>query len=95
MAIQIETSNLPMLAQPTSLEEAGLDLQLVLELALKFLYAHGTQTARELVEALCLPFAGLLERALSQAKREELVEITGSNGIGELGYRYALTSKGH
>jgi len=52
MAIQIETSSLPVLAQPTSLEEAGLDLQLVLELALKFLYAHGTQTARELVEAL-------------------------------------------
>jgi len=95
MAIQIETNSLPVLTQPASLEEAGLDRQLVLELALKFLYAHGTQTARELVDALCLPFAGLLERALSQAKREELVEITGSNGIGELGYRYALTSKGH
>ncbi|MCX7623837.1 MAG: ATP-binding protein [Thermomicrobium sp.] len=81
--------------QPASLEEAGLELQLLVELALKYLYAHGTQTARDLVEALCVPYAGVLERALTQAKREELVEVTGSNGISELGYRYVLTTKGH
>lgn len=81
--------------QPATLNEAGLDLQLLVELALKYLYAHGAQTARDLVEALCVPYAGVLERALTQAKREELVEVTGSNGIGELGYRYVLTTKGH
>ncbi len=48
-----------------------------------------------MVEALCIPFTGILERALNQAKREELLEVTGSNGIGELAYRYALTNKGH
>lgn len=81
--------------QPATLDEAGLDLQLLVELALKYLYAHGAQTARDLAEALCVPHAGVLERALTQAKREELVEVTGSNGIGELGYRYVLTTKGH
>lgn len=80
---------------PSTLEEAGLELQLVVELALKYLYAYGSLTARDLVEALCLPYANILERALLQAKREELVEITGSNGIGELAYRYTLTGKGN
>ncbi len=95
MTLKAQGDSLVALPQPATLEEAGLDLQLLVELALKYLYAHGGQTARDLVEALCVPYAGLLERALIQAKREELIEVTGSNGIGELGYRYALTTKGH
>lgn len=95
MTVSTRNDSVLTIPQPANLEEAGLDLQLVVELVLKFLYAHGSQTARDLVDALCLPYAGSLERALSQAKREELVEVTGSNGIGELAYRYALTSKGH
>jgi len=82
------------LTEATSLEQTGLDLAFIAELTLKTLYARGTLLARDLVDALCLPYAGVLERALTQAKREELVEVTGSNGIGELAYRFSLTVKG-
>jgi predicted ATPase with chaperone activity len=95
MTAKTQTESILAIPQPSTLDEAGLDLQLLVELALKYLYAHGGQTARDLVEALCVPYTGVLERALTQAKREELVEVTGSNGIGELGYRYVLTTKGH
>ncbi|GBD15585.1 hypothetical protein HRbin26_00476 [bacterium HR26] len=84
----------PVITEATSIEETGLDLGLITELLLKTLYARGSMLARDLVEELCLPYVGVLERALTQAKREELVEITGSNGIGELAYRFALTAKG-
>lgn len=86
--------NPPVIAEATSIEETGLDLGLITELLLKTLYARGSMLARDLVEELCLPYVGVLERALTQAKREELVEITGSNGIGELAYRFALTARG-
>lgn len=84
----------PVITEATSIEETGLDLGLITELLLKTLYARGSMLARDLVEELCLPYVGVLERALTQAKREELVEITGSNGIGELAYRFALTARG-
>ncbi|MCX2727353.1 ATP-binding protein [Thermomicrobium sp. 4228-Ro] len=95
MTAKTQSESILAIPQPSILDEAGFDLQLLVELALKYLYVHGSQTARDLVEALCVPYTGVLERALTQAKREELVEVTGSNGIGELGYRYVLTTKGH
>lgn len=84
----------PVLTEATSIEETGLDLGLITELLVKMLYSRGSMLARDLVDALCLPYVGVLERALTQAKREELIEVTGSNGIGELAYRFALTAKG-
>lgn len=84
----------PVISEPKSIEATGLDIGLITELVLKALYARGSVLARDLVDELCLPYVGVLERVLTLAKREELVEVTGSNGIGELAYRFALTAKG-
>lgn len=80
--------------EPASCEETGLETSFLLDLLLKLLYTQGALPAYVLVEQLCLPYPHVVERVLSQAKREELVEVTGTNGLGELGYRYSLTSQG-
>jgi predicted ATPase with chaperone activity len=36
----------------------------------------------------------VLERALTLLKREEMAEVSGSNGFGELSYQYSASSKG-
>ncbi|MCS7051657.1 MAG: ATP-binding protein, partial [Thermomicrobium sp.] len=95
MVVSNQNESMLTVPPPATVDDAGLELQFVMELVLKHLYAHGSQTARDLVDALCLPYVGSLDRALHQAKRDELVEVTGSNGVGDLAYRYALTTKGH
>ncbi|HEU5327761.1 MAG TPA: ATP-binding protein [Thermomicrobiales bacterium] len=80
--------------EPTSLEETGLDLAFVADLVLKAIYFHNAITAQRITEILCLPYFNVVDRALVLLKREELVEVSGSNGFGELGYQHNISPKG-
>lgn len=81
---------------PKSLEETGLNLGIVADLALKTLYFEGYMQASKLAEALCLPFSGVVDSVLEFIKRERLVEIKGSGSgtLREAGYQYAITDRG-
>jgi predicted ATPase with chaperone activity len=80
--------------EPTSVEQTGLELIVIADMALKIVYFQGMITGQALSEHLCLPYFNVLERALSYLKREEYVEVSGSSGFGELAYQYTLTPKG-
>lgn len=80
--------------EPTSIELTGLDLATISDLALKIIYFNNQITAQLFADEICLPYYGVLEKALTLLKREELVEISGSNGFGELSYQYSASSKG-
>lgn len=80
--------------EPTSLEDTGLDLPFLADLVLKAIYYNNAITAQRVTEILCLPYFNIVDRALTLLKREELVEVSGSNGFGELGYQYSLAPKG-
>ncbi len=80
--------------EPSSVEQTGLELVFIADMALKIIYFQGMITGQALSEHLCLPYFNVLERALSYLKREEYVEVTGSSGFGELAYQYSLTPKG-
>ena len=80
--------------EPTSIEQTGLDLATIADLALKIIYFNNQTTAQLISDEICLPYYGVLERALTLLKREELVEVSGSNGFGELSYQYSASSKG-
>ena len=82
------------LKRPFSIQETGLTLGVLTELALKSIYNMGELGANDLSREMHLPFSGVLQGVLQLLDREELVNITGSGGFGERAYRYTLTRNG-
>ena len=82
------------LLEPRSVEETGLNMGFLVDLVLKTIYFAGEITAQEISESVCLPFVGVVDTILEYLKREELVGITGSTGLGERSFRYAISQKG-
>lgn len=84
----------PLLREPSSVEETGLDISFISDLILKTIYFNSMTTAQSIADTLCLPFFNVVDRALTVLKREELIEVIGSSGFGELAYQYLVTPKG-
>jgi predicted ATPase with chaperone activity len=80
--------------EPQSVEQTGLDLSLIADLALKFIYYNNQITAQTIADETCLPFYNVVERALAVLKKEELIEVAGSHGFGDMAYQYTITPKG-
>ena len=80
--------------EPSSVEQTGLDLALIADLVLKFIYFNNQITAQTISDEICLPFYNVVDKALTLLKREELIEVGGSQGFGELAYQYTITPKG-
>lgn len=78
----------------SSLEDTGLSKLAVSDLVLKTLYFRGDMVGHVIAETLKLPFSGILDGILEWLRREKMVDITGSDGIGDAGYRFMITSKG-
>jgi predicted ATPase with chaperone activity len=92
---QLGTTTLgPYLREPSSIDETGLDLSTIADLVLKVIYFNSMSTGQSVADMLCLPFFNIVDRALTLLKREEMVEVAGSNGFGELAYQYVATPKG-
>lgn len=82
------------LATPVSIEQTGLRPGLLCDLALKTVYYAGELAGWEIAEALRLPFAGVVDGVLAVLDRQKLVQVTGSTGFGERGFRYAVSRNG-
>jgi predicted ATPase with chaperone activity len=84
----------PLVVEPSNIDETGLDLAFIADLVLKVIYFNSMVTAQTIADTVCLPFFNVVDRALTLLKREELVEVVGSSGFGELAYQYLVTPKG-
>jgi MoxR-like ATPase len=79
----------------TKLEDTGLSLLWLQELALKIFYYQGYLSGFKVSEEIALPFAGIVDQILESLKREKLVEVKSSQmGLGEGSYLYAITGAG-
>jgi predicted ATPase with chaperone activity len=78
---------------PRTIEEAGLSVDLVLQLVTKTLHSAGELTGTELASRLGVNFP-ILEPALAQLKNQRHCEITGGGITGAATYRYRLTDAG-
>ena len=83
----------PFVPQPTTVEETGLELSLLVDLTLKTIYFLGRPSGRTLSEHLALSYA-VLEELITFLRQEQVIEIVGSAGLGEQAYQYALTDRG-
>ncbi len=81
-------------AEPRSLEETGLGLLSLADLALKILYVTGQMTGFDLAQAMGLPFQAVVSHVLDFLKRERYCETRGAAGFGEGAYQYSVTEKG-
>ena len=89
----IPTSVLPMPHAPSTLEEAGLSLDLVLQLALKTMHFAGDLTGAQLGQRLGLNFS-VIEPAIDALKVARHVEIIGGGMVGRAAYRYRISDAG-
>lgn len=81
--------------EPHSIEDTGLNTASLSNLALKTMYVRGFLSGHDIAEALKLPFANVVDRALEFLRREHLSEVRGAaGGISESSYQYVISDKG-
>jgi predicted ATPase with chaperone activity len=80
--------------KPSSIEETGLSMGFLVDLALKILYNEGSLSGYDMVDRVKLPFPGVVERVFDYIKHERYCEVRGSGGFGEAAYNYTITEKG-
>jgi predicted ATPase with chaperone activity len=84
---------LPHPAAPATLEESGLSLDVVLQLALKTLYFAGELTGSAWASRLGLQYA-VIEPAVDAIKAQHHCEVVGGALIGGASFRYRITDAG-
>lgn len=82
------------LVEPGSLEESGLSLGFLSDLAIKMFYFEGSLTGFDLAEKLRLPFHQVVERLLEFMKREQFCQIRGSGSLVSGSFQYVITDQG-
>lgn len=86
------TRDLP--AKPESVAETGLSAGFLADLVLKTIHVRGLMLGHEIADALKLPFLNVLDKVLATMRRERLIEVSGSAGIGESSYGYVISREG-
>ena len=82
---------------PRSVEETGINLGLLADLALRVFYFESYLTGRDLALRMALPFANVVSVVLEFLRREQLCEVrsaSGRGGFSESTYEYVLTNRG-
>jgi predicted ATPase with chaperone activity len=79
---------------PHSIEETGLNLLFLADLAIKIMYSAGNLSGMQIADRMRLPFTSCVDLVLEHLKREQLAEVKGSGGFGEQAYQYVISTKG-
>src|SRR5919201_369205 len=85
---------IPLPPEPQSLEQTGLTLGFLSDLALKTLYLRGQMTMAEIASSLGLPIQNITERVMEFLKNERLVEIRGGAGLSSANYQFVIVDRG-
>lgn len=82
--------------EPRSIEDTGLTVGFLSNLALKVMYTRSFLSGHEIAESLRLPFVNVVDQVLEFLRREHLTEVRGSGttGFGESSYQYVITEQG-
>jgi len=88
-----DSPKVPAVPQPSTVEETGLELSMLVDLALKTIHFAGRPSGRQLADQLCLPFP-VVEEIITFLRQEQAIETVGTAGLGEQLYQYALTERG-
>ena len=81
-------------AMPTSVEETGLGLGFLTDLAVKTMYFEGNISGYGLSDGMKLPYQGVVDQVLEFMRHEKWCEVKGASGFAEAAYQYAISDKG-
>ncbi len=91
--VTVSDDVVPFPASPQSVEQAGIPLDLILQLALKSLHFSGELSGTELSRRLGLEFH-VIQPALELLKVQQQISIVGGGVVGGASYRYRITDSG-
>ncbi len=77
-----------------SMEDTGLNMGLLTDLAIKTIYFAGYLSGHEMANRMHLPYTGIVDRIIEFMKREKWIEVRGSGGLNEAAYEYLISNKG-
>lgn len=80
--------------QPQTIEETGLNRTFLFEHLLRIIYNKGRVTGLDLVDEIKLPYA-IIDVLLKELRGQELIDIAGQRGYGDVNYEYVLTPRGN
>jgi len=93
-ATPVTAPEIPLPPEPQSVEQTGLSIGFLADLALKTLYLRGQMTMSELASALGLPITNVTDKVMEFLKAERLVEIRGGTGLSSAGYQFVIVDRG-
>lgn len=79
---------------PTTIAETSLNVTFITEQLLRIVYNKGRVTGSELANTIKLNY-GIIEPILSQLRDQEVLDIGGQRGYGDINYEYILTPRGN
>src|ERR687888_1073090 len=85
---------IPLPPEPQTIEQTGLTLGFLADLALKTLYLRGQMTMGEIASSLGLAITGVTDRVMEFLKSERLVEIRGGAGLSSASYQFVIVDRG-
>lgn len=77
-----------------TVEDTGLNIGLLQDLAIKTMYFGGYLSGNKVAEQMHLPFNGVVDQVMESLKREKFVEVRGGGGLGAGAFEYVITMKG-
>ncbi len=86
--------DIPLPPEPQSIEQTGLHIGFLADLALKTLYLRGQMTMSEVSSALGLPITNVVDKVMDFLKLERLVEIRGGTGLSAASYQFVIVDRG-
>src|SRR6266540_1687754 len=93
-ALHPEMPAIPLPPEPQTVEQTGLTVGFLADLALKTLYLRGQMSMAEIASALGLSIQGVIDKIMDFLKTERLVEIRGGAGISSASYQFVIVDKG-
>src|SRR5260221_11857294 len=77
-----------------SIEDTGLNLINIADLALKVMYFGGIMTGSRVADIIKLPYTGVVDQVMEFLKREKYIEVKGQGGLGEASFQFIISAKG-
>jgi predicted ATPase with chaperone activity len=93
-AMHAEMPAIPLPPEPQTIEQTGLTLGFLADLALKTLYLRGQMSMADLASALGLGIQGVTDKIMDFLKTERLVEIRGGAGLSSASYQFVIVDRG-
>jgi hypothetical protein len=79
--------------EPMTPDETGLNRTFLYEHTLRLIYNKGRVTGAEMAAEMCLNYR-VIDVILTELRKQEMVDIGGQRGYGDVNYEYILTPRG-